>query len=161
MKKKLFIIIPLIILIIISLIFILKKDKNEKFYLEDKYYNSKEVVQIDKAKYEDLVKNKESFVVFVYQPACYVSEGLERIKGTIINQYFKSVYLPSTIDEIREKVNNNPYPENVKNKIEQITGKSVAFYKGDVCNESDLEAVFKDNIIRLKCNCSTCFRCWS
>lgn len=92
MKKKLFIIIPLIILIIISLIFILKKDKSEKFYLEDKYYNSKEVVQIDKAKYEDLVKNKESFVVFVYQPACYVSEGLERVVNEFQNKNNISYY---------------------------------------------------------------------
>ena len=44
-----------------------------------------------------------------YLNSLIVSEGLERIKGTIINQYFKSVYLPSTINEMDKFYSKYPY----------------------------------------------------
>ncbi len=44
--------------------------KIEKFYLDDEYYGSKDITEIDKEKLETLEKEKANFGVFVYLPGC-------------------------------------------------------------------------------------------
>ena len=68
MNKKLFII-PILLLITIIIV-IIKSLPDNKFYLEDNYYGKSKIIEIDKDKLEDLIDDKESFALFIYQPAC-------------------------------------------------------------------------------------------
>ena len=102
------------LLLLIALITVVVKYKPEtKFYLEDKYYDSSEFIEIDKSDLEKLIDDKESFALFIYQPACVTSANFEKnltefskdnnltiykiafsnIKDTSLSKYIK--YYPS------------------------------------------------------------------
>ena len=76
-KKKLWIF-PLLLLISIIPI-IIKNMPEGKFYLEDKYYGKNQFVDITSADLNTLIKEKESFALFVYQPACVTSADFEQV----------------------------------------------------------------------------------
>lgn len=108
MKKPL-----LIIIMCLSLIGC--KQKEEKFYLDDEYYQSNELINTDSTKINELVKNKKSFGVILYTPGCtscvkfealmetfrqeknisFYNLNAEEMQKTIINDYVK--YTPSII----------------------------------------------------------------
>ncbi len=44
--------------------------KQDKFYLEDKYYQSNELIEPTVAEVNKLFEDKESFAAFVYTPGC-------------------------------------------------------------------------------------------
>ena len=86
MKK---IIIPL--LVITLLVIGCKKDN--KFYLEDKYYNTEErFVVIESKDLQKLMKDKESFVVFTYLPYCTFSLPCDVVFETFMNEHKMSFY---------------------------------------------------------------------
>ncbi len=58
------------ILLIILSIFMLTGCKQEKFYLEDKYYENNEIIDATHEQINELFDNKESFVALVYLPGC-------------------------------------------------------------------------------------------
>lgn len=67
-------------LFVLSILLLTGCDKKEEaFYLEDKYYGTSEFIDLDKDTLEDLIKDKESFAVFIYHPACANSENFEKV----------------------------------------------------------------------------------
>lgn len=83
MKKNIKIIVPtvlLIIAIIIGILFITRQSKPDtKFYLNEEYYNSSEIEEIDIQALDKLAEDATSFCVFVYQPMCMTSSDFESI----------------------------------------------------------------------------------
>ena len=78
MNKKFLWVIPVLLLISIT-IFVLKNKPELKFYLEDKYYEKSGFVDIDNTKLNELIDSKESFALFIYQPACVTSSDFEQV----------------------------------------------------------------------------------
>jgi hypothetical protein len=58
------------ILLLILSIFMLTACKQDKFYLEDKYYENNEIIDTTHVQIDELFTNKESFVAIVYLPGC-------------------------------------------------------------------------------------------
>ena len=65
MKKIIFISLFAII-VSVSLIFIFLNKKEEKFYLEDKYYGKNNLNTIDSENLKKLEEKKENFIVYVH-----------------------------------------------------------------------------------------------
>lgn len=89
MKKTILIIIGILVAIALALTGLWFYQKNQKFYLEDKYYANPIAKEVELSNIEDLIKNKESFVVFIYQPLCTTSYSLSKI----IDSYSKEMGL--------------------------------------------------------------------
>lgn len=78
MNKKILWVIPVLLLTFI-IIFVVKNIPKQKFYLEDKYYGSSEFTTIDSNDLNKLMNDKESFALFIYQPACVTSSNFEQV----------------------------------------------------------------------------------
>lgn len=96
MKKK-GLMIMLIILIVICFLIILL-NKKEKFYLEDKFYGSNELITIDGKELENLINSKDSFGVFVYQTMCATSTDFSEILKEFQKDNLISFYMISFSD---------------------------------------------------------------
>ena len=80
LNKKILWIIPLLLLISIIIgIIVIRNMPEKKFYLEDKYYGGSDFIEIKTSDLEKLIDDKESFALFVYQPACVTSANFEQI----------------------------------------------------------------------------------
>ncbi len=93
MKKK--VTISLLILFFISILIanILIINKKEKvFYLENNYYGKNNMTEININELNKLIDNKESFVVFVYQPLCITSTNFESILKDFLEEKKISIY---------------------------------------------------------------------
>lgn len=71
-------------LFLLGLVFVLSilafyLKQNQKFYLEDTYYNDNSMEEINHEKLNALMDSKESFVVFIYQTMCTNSEEFEKV----------------------------------------------------------------------------------
>lgn len=94
MTKKIIKIIILIILLIALVILVVNlSNKDKKFYLEDKYYKEAKINEIDENKLESLINDKESFVVFVYQPMCITSSSFNELLNEFTNKYNMTIYM--------------------------------------------------------------------
>jgi len=119
--KKIVLISISLIAIIISLILTFT---NNKFSLEDKYYNNGKIIQISGEEYNALIKEKESFIVFVHLPgvclfnlpfAPIVEEYVSTANITIYSLNFKDIdntnleekiqYSPSVVLIKKGKIN--------------------------------------------------------
>lgn len=85
MKKRIIIILS-IIFIIFSVIIIIERDlifktSNVLFYLDDKYYNKGVSIEISSLDFEEKIKNKESFALFIHQPVCSKSYEFNKIQS--------------------------------------------------------------------------------
>ena len=78
MNKKFLWIIPILLLVSIILV-VIKNVPNQKFYLEDKYYGNSDFIEIETSDIEKLINDKESFALFIYQPACANSSNFEQV----------------------------------------------------------------------------------
>ncbi|MDD2208711.1 MAG: hypothetical protein PHG03_05690 [Bacilli bacterium] len=76
MKKKL--LITGVLLTIISYL-ILISNVETKFYLEEKYYNEDKVIKINIKQLDELINNKESFALAIYQDLCATSADFEAV----------------------------------------------------------------------------------
>ena len=85
----------IIVLILISLLLV---GCNVKIRLEDKYYKRSEFIDIDHSKVEDLIKSKENFVVFIYQPMCTMSSDFEKLLDEYMDIRKISIYKMSFTD---------------------------------------------------------------
>lgn len=86
MKKKMIICFFSIFVVAIILIIVLFTNKSkETFYLENKYYGTNNITEINIEKLNNLINEKESFVVFVYQPMCITSSDFEEV----LNDFFE------------------------------------------------------------------------
>lgn len=94
MTKKIIKIIILIILLIALVILVVNlSNRDKKFYLEDKYYKEAKINEIDENKLESLINDKESFVVFVYQPMCITSSSFNELLNEFTNKYNMTIYM--------------------------------------------------------------------
>lgn len=55
---------------------------NQKFYLDDEYYESSNLIEITNNELKELEKDKKSFIVFVNMPSCYAAISF----GNIIDE---------------------------------------------------------------------------
>lgn len=85
----------IIILILVSLLLV---GCNGKIKLEDKYYKKSEFIDVDHSKVNDLIKSKESFVVFIYQPMCTMSSEFEELLDEYMDIRKISIYKMSFSD---------------------------------------------------------------
>ena len=100
MKKKIIIIISIILVILISigLFFLGRKLSDKRFLLNEKYYMSSNYIDLDKEKLDKLIKDKESFAIFVYQPMCAASSALEKVIDEFKSNHIVSFYKISFTD---------------------------------------------------------------
>lgn len=68
------------------------------FELEEKYYKNPSLNEIDISLFNTLIENKESFVVFIYQPMCSSSNNFNNIIDEFIEKYQISFYKLSFSD---------------------------------------------------------------
>lgn len=85
----------IIVLILVSLLLV---GCNGKIKLEDKYYKRSEFIDVDHSKVNDLIKSKESFVVFIYQPMCTMSSEFEELLDEYMDIRKISIYKMSFSD---------------------------------------------------------------
>ena len=85
-------------IIILILVSILLVGCNGKIKLEDKYYKKSEFIDVDHSKVNDLIKSKESFVVFIYQPMCTMSSEFEELLDEYMDIRKISIYKMSFSD---------------------------------------------------------------
>jgi len=71
---------------------------DKTFYLEDKYYEKSSFVELDKEGLNELIDNKESFAVFVYQPLCEASVEFENVLTKFLEKYKIIIYKVSFSD---------------------------------------------------------------
>lgn len=87
-----------VLVICIGLFFLGRWIADDSFKLNDKYYGSAKYLDLDKDKLDKLIKDKESFVVFVYQPLCAASSQLESVVAPFMHSYDISFYKISYVD---------------------------------------------------------------
>lgn len=94
MGKKKFIalsIIMILIIVLLSILIINKKNKIEDnesaIFLEDKYYNKGEYIDASSSEIDNFIENKESFVVYTYNPYCTFKVSCDNIFENIMDKY--------------------------------------------------------------------------
>lgn len=93
MKKKVIISLSALFILVITITIILTTNKNEKsFYLENNYYGTNSMTEIEVDELNKLIDNKESFAVFVYQPMCVTSSDFESVLYDFLEQERISIY---------------------------------------------------------------------
>ncbi len=93
MKKRTIICLSILFVLIITTVIILITNKKEKqFYLEDNYYGTNKITEVQMEELNQLIKNKESFVVFVYQPMCITSSDFESVLNDFLEEEQISIY---------------------------------------------------------------------
>ena len=84
-KKVLFVIIPLLLIGIIT--FVLMNNKSDKFSLEDKYYGTGEFIDVSNSELENIIKNKENFLLYTYNNYCSLPIPCDSIFGSVMKEY--------------------------------------------------------------------------
>lgn len=84
-KKVLFVIIPLLLIGIIT--FVLMNNKSEKFSLEDKYYGTGEFIDVSNSELENIIKDKENFLLYTYNNYCSLPIPCDSIFGSVMKEY--------------------------------------------------------------------------
>ena len=101
-------VIVFIILIPLSLLFITNLTK-QKFTLESKYYNTGKFIDINGANLNELLNNKENFILFTYNNFCtfkvscdeIFNESIKELNITILKipfDEFKTTYLYNEVN---------------------------------------------------------------
>ena len=73
-------------------------NQHEIFSLEEKYYNSDRITEIDIDTFNELMDDKESFAIFIYQPLCVTSTNFENVLNKFLDEYQISFYKMSFSD---------------------------------------------------------------
>lgn len=92
MKKLLLIICPIILVLIILLSVVLFYKKDQHFFLEDEYYKDNTINEIEISELNKLIKNKESFALFIYQSMCITSSDFEEVLNDFLTENKISIY---------------------------------------------------------------------
>lgn len=123
------------ILLVLLILLTLTGCKQEKFYLEDKYYEGNNLIEPTVEDVNELFENKESFAAFVYTPGCVSCAEFEKVTNefrknyNIVFYHIKSEVAKET--QIHEKVIYSPSAILVKD------GKIVSYL--DATSDKDLE----------------------
>lgn len=94
-----------ILILAILILIILTGCKKNTFSLEEKYDNSK-ITEIDNNEFDELLKNKESFVVFIYETSCITSNDFSKMLTEFSNKNKISLYKMSFADMKNTELNN-------------------------------------------------------
>jgi hypothetical protein len=62
--------------ILVSVVTIVTFNSGKTFRLDDEYYGASEAIDIDADGYEQLIKDKKSFVIMVDKPQCYTTTNM-------------------------------------------------------------------------------------
>lgn len=94
MKKKWLIIsiVALIIVVAAIVVFLIFQNQSKIFSLESKYYNTGEKIEINTSELEELINDKETFVVFVSQDMCLASSNFEVVINDFLEEYPITIY---------------------------------------------------------------------
>lgn len=108
MKKKLIILISCLLLVFLIVLFFINNKEKKVFYLNDKYYNNSSLIEIDSVKLKNLEKEKESFIVFVYQPYCTTSyifnDNIKQFSNEYKISFYKYLFTDIKDTSIEKKV---------------------------------------------------------
>lgn len=87
-------------------------NKKDTFSLDKEYYQNNSFNELDKNTFDDLINNKKSFAMFIYQPLCTTSYEFNKILTEFANQYQISFYKMSFSDmketELKEYIKYYP-----------------------------------------------------
>lgn len=93
MKIKILLVVVSIVLVSTIFLIIYKPNqKVEPFLLIDKYYGKKNITEIDYQNLRNLIKNKENFAIFVYQPMCITSSDFEEVLNQFLEENPLNIY---------------------------------------------------------------------
>ena len=94
MKKKWLIISVVVLILVVAaiVVFLIFQNQNKIFSLESKYYNTGEKIEINISELEELISDKESFVVFVSQTMCLASSNFEVVINDFLEEYPITIY---------------------------------------------------------------------
>lgn len=100
--------IAIAIILLIAVVFVLFKESNNKFILDETNYDEN-LVEIDYDTIKKKIENKDNFAIFVYQPMCTTSDSLEEIIDNFQNKYqvsfakvsFSSIYQKEEFDYLK------------------------------------------------------------
>lgn len=93
MKKKIIISSSIVLtLVIILLVILTNKKSSTTFYLENNYYGANNITEIKIDELNQLIDNKESFTVFVYQSMCVTSSAFESVLYDFLEDEQISIY---------------------------------------------------------------------
>lgn len=84
-KKVIFVIIPLLLIGIIT--FVLMNNKSEKISLEDKYIGIGEFIDVSNSELENIIKDKENFLLYTYNNYCSLPIPCDSIFGSVMKEY--------------------------------------------------------------------------
>lgn len=104
MKKNIFIVVPILLTVTAMLSVLLLYKKEQPFYLENQYYETNTMEEIDLEEYKHLVDRKESFALFVYQPMCVTSSDFEQVLNHFQKEYqisFKKIAFSKIKEETK------------------------------------------------------------
>ena len=91
----------LIVLLIASLVVLSGCGKEEKFYLDEKYYGNYKFIDVDNNKIDKLQKDKASYMVFTFNPYCQFQKPCDKVFEEFMEQNNISIYnIP--FDEFKE-----------------------------------------------------------
>lgn len=100
------------ILLILLSILLLTGCKQNKFYLEDKYYENNEIIDAEHETIDKLFNNKESFVAIVYLPGCSscveFREVVDEFRKTNNIVFYNVSYMEERQTELSSKVKYAP-----------------------------------------------------
>ena len=86
MKKRIIILIPIFLIILLISLITVQKNKNiDKFYLNDKYYENGKFIEIDNKEIQKL--KKESYILFTYNNYCTLPIPCEYIFEEFMSKY--------------------------------------------------------------------------
>ncbi len=94
MNKKILYIIPIVILIVAIIFLIYPKEEKGKFYLDDKYYNNGEFIEVNKLP-------RGTYIAYVYANVCIFPTPCDKIFKEVMEKY-KIDMLEISFDDIRD-----------------------------------------------------------
>lgn len=94
MKKKWLIISVVVLILVVAaiVVFLIFQNQSKIFSLESKYYNTGEKIEINISELEELINDKESFVVLVSQDMCLASSNFEVVINDFLEEYPITIY---------------------------------------------------------------------
>lgn len=126
----------IVLMLIISSFLLTGCDK--KFSLNENYYKKAEFTEIEKEEYEKLIKDKESFGMFIYQPLCTTSYNFNKVVTKFMNMYNVSFYKMSFA---------NMKETNLKSKIKYYPSFAI-FKDGELVDSLDANSEEDTNIYK-------------
>ena len=97
MKQYLKYIIPILIVVIVCVVILIVPKNVKPFYVEEEYYNTNGLTEIDSNKLEELINDKKSFVLFAYSNVCMFSVPCETVfEESAVNMGINILSIPLT-----------------------------------------------------------------